>query len=126
MQKFFNILEKYGVDKYEYAIDFEKNIEPDGNDYSICLKTNTWHEIEFFFHNNSFQLSEIFREEYYDLEKSVYYLIFYDYNHYHNKNNDVVVEKFSNEEDADTRRRELSISYLGRLLEPKWEIIRFR
>src|SRR3972149_1523684 len=55
MKKFYDILEKYGVDKYDNNISFEKDIDPDGNYYNIYIKTNHWHEIEFFFHQDSFQ-----------------------------------------------------------------------
>lgn len=54
MIKFYDILDKYGIDKFAYDLDYEKGIEPDGTNYNIYIKTSNWHEIEFFFYKNSF------------------------------------------------------------------------
>jgi len=125
MEKFYALLDNYGIDKYDNNIDYKKEVEPDNTSYTIVIETNSWHTIEFAFDKNGVQLSEIFTENEHQFDDKIYYLIFDDYKHYSNKKDNIIIEKFEDEKKAEERKRMLEIPYIAQFNTlAKCEIIR--
>ncbi len=125
MNKFYELLDEYGIDKYQKNFNYTKDVEPDGTAYTIDIETNSWHTIEFSFGGNVFQLSEIFTNNEHEFDNAIYYLFFNDYEHYFTKGNNIIIKKFNDEKVAEKEERELEIPYLQHDKDIQEKIFRF-
>jgi len=120
-----DILEKNEIDKYSMNLSISKDIEPDYSRNTITIRINSFTLLQIYFIKDIYyEISEIITDNNRFSDKE-YIVIFEDPLHFIGKEN-IIVDIYETEEEAENRLEELEITYLTEGLDtPNDKIIRF-